>query len=129
MGRSPFARNNTLWMSSVATLVGLVGTVLAFTAEPTAAGWNAFYENAVPVGGGQDWNLLVQVVAPVVLLSGAWYLGEQIIARRKFERLINAEKKSAFQDNLEQLEETVQKLPKEYEERLDEKTESFVSRR
>lgn len=116
-------------MSSVATLVGLALTVLAFTAEPTAGGWNAFYERTVPVGGDQDWNLLARVVAPIVLVSGVWYLGEQIIARRKFERLINAEKKSEFQDNLEQLEETVGKLPKEYEERLDEKTESFVSRR
>lgn len=129
MGRSPFARNNTLWMSSLATVVGLVLTVLAFTAEPAAAGWNAFYERTVPVGGDQDWNLLVRVVAPIILVSGVWYLGEQIIARRKFERLINAEKKSAFQDNLDELEETARKLPKEYEERLNEKTESFVSRR
>lgn len=129
MGRSPFARNNALWMSAVATAVGLVFTVLAFTAEPTAAGWNAFYESNVPVGGDQDWNLAVRVIAPIVLATGVWYLGEQILARRKFERLINLEKKSEFQKNLDKLEETTKKLPKDYEERLDEKTESFVSRR
>lgn len=130
MGRSPFARKHTLWMSSVATVVGLALTVLAYTAEPTAGGWNAFYEQAVPMESTEgSWNLLVKVVAPIVLVSGAWYLGEQILARRKFEDLIGTEKKSAFQDNYEELQEAAAKLPKRYEERLDEKANEFVSRR
>lgn len=130
MGRSPFARKHTLWMSSVATVVGLALTILAYTAEPTAGGWNAFYEQAVPMQTSEgSWNLLIKVVAPIVLVSGGWYLGEQILARRKFENLIEIEKKSAFQDNYEELREQAGKLPKRYEERLDEKADEFLSRR
>lgn len=129
MGRSPFARKHTLWMSSVATVVGIAFTVLAYTANPDPAGWNAFYENVVPVGGENDWNLLVQVLAPVVLASGAWYLGEQALARRKFKDLINEESKKEFQRNMDELEETVKKLPKRYEDRFEEKVESFKMKR
>lgn len=130
MGRSPFARNNAMWMSVVATLVGLAFTVIAFLADYDAAGWTDFYEAWVPSGSsGGNWNRLVQVVAPVVLVTGLWYLGEQILARRKFNSLIDTESKSEFQRSLDELEETVKKLPKSYESRLQEKRDQFVSRR
>lgn len=130
MGRSPFARNNALWISALTTVIGLVFTVFAFFADYNAANWTDVYESLVPQEtSAGSWNLLVRVVAPVVLVSGAWYLGEQIMARRTFNRLINEEKKSAFQDNLEELEDAARKLPKEYEERLDERTEQVISRR
>jgi thiaminase len=130
MGRSPFARNNALWMSVVATVVGLVLTVLAFAADYGAANWTDVYEAYVSAGEtGGNWNRLVQVLAPVVLATGLWYVGEQILARRSFNELIDTDSKSEFQSNLEELEDTVGKLPKSYEERLQEKREQFVMRR
>lgn len=116
-------------MSAVATVVGLVFVVLAYTANQDPGGWNSFYESVVPVGGSQDWNLLVRVLAPVVLVSGGWYLGEQIISRRKFDRLVDTKKRSEFQKNYDELEELAGKLPKRYEERLEEKADTFSSRR
>jgi hypothetical protein len=130
MGRSPFARNNTLWMSMVATLVGLLFTVLSFTHGGDPAGWNAFYENLVPKSDDAgNWNLLVQLLAIPTLIAGLWYLGEQILARRKFNRMMALEKKSEFQQQLPELKEEAAKLPQEYEQRLEEKMESFQSRR
>lgn len=130
MGRSPFARKNTLWMSAAATLLGIAFTVLAFMADYDAAGWTDFYEAWVPQGtGAGNWNRFVQVVAPIVLVSGAWYLGEQLLARRKFNRMIDTESKSEFQRNLDELEETAGKLPQRFKERLEDKREEFVSRR
>lgn len=117
-------------MSIVATIAGLALTVLAYTADYGAANWTDFYEGIVP---GQtdagNWNMLVRVLAPILLLTGAWYLGEQIWARYKFNEMISAEKKSEFTKNIPKLEETARKLPKRYEEELKEKQSAFVSRR
>lgn len=130
MGRSPFARNNSLWMSIVATILGLAFTVLSFTHGGDPAGWNSFYESVVPMSDDAgNWNLLVQLLAIPTLLAGLWYLGEQILARRKFNRLIGLEKKSEFQQRLPELKEEAAKLPQTYEQRLEEKMESFQSRR
>jgi hypothetical protein len=129
MGRSPFVRKNTLWMSTVATLIGLVFTVLAFLHDGQPSGWTAFYESAVPSQPGQDWNLAVQILAPVVLFTGLWYLVEQIKARRKVDRILGLEKKSEFNERLPEAREEIPKLPNRYEERLDEKQKNFRSRR
>lgn len=129
MGRRTFLRNYALPLSLVVLAVGLVGTVLSYTASYPAGGWNAFYENTVPGGTDQDWNLAVRVIAPIVLLSGIWYTGEQVLARRRFNRLMGAEKKSDFSKNIARLEDTVKVLPRSYEDRLQEKENSFKSRR
>lgn len=118
-----------MWMSAVATLVGGVLFVLSIAANQ-GAGWVAFYTDVVSSGGTEaNWNKAVMLVSGVVFATGAWYLGEQIVARRKFNRLIGMEKKSEFQQNLDSLRETVKKLPQEYEERFEEKSEEFTSRR
>lgn len=129
MGRHPFVRENLLWMSIAITIIGLLLVVLSYTADYQAAGWTDTYESYVPESANGSWNMLVRVVSPVILITGVWYLGEQILARRKFERLINAEKKSDFRTNLPQLEETVRDLPAKYEDRLQEKQGEFKSRR
>lgn len=130
MGRRLFLRNNALVISAVVLVIGLVLTVLAYTAAYPASGWNAFYENLVPSSTSEgDWNLLVRVVAPIVLLVGIWYVGEQLLARRKFNRLMGVDKKSDFSKNVTTLTETAKKLPKRYEEQLQEKERSFKSRR
>lgn len=127
MGRHPFLRNNLLWISIVILLIGIALTVVAYSAP--GADWTDPYESMLPSAGGGDWNMLIRVVAPVILITGAWYVGEQIIARRRFNRLINAEKKSEFQQNLPTLEETVRDLPDKYEDRLEQKQTDFKSRR
>lgn len=127
MGRHPFLRNNLLWISIAISVIGLALTAVAYSAP--GAAWTDSYEAALPSAGGGDWNMLVRVVAPIILLTGVWYVGEQIIARRRFNRLINAEKKSEFQQNLPTLEETVRDLPDKYEDRLEQKQTDFKSRR
>ncbi len=129
MGRSSFVRNNTLWMSTVATLAGLLFTVLAFLHDGDPSGWTSFYESRVPNDPGQDWNLAIRILAPVVMLTGVWYLVEQIKARRTFNEIMGLEKKSEFNQRLPELKEEVTKLPKKYEEELDEKETGFRSRR
>ena len=117
-------------MSTVATIVGLALTVLAYTADYGAANWTDFYEGIVP---GQtdagNWNMLVRVLAPIALLTGAWYLGEQLWARYKFNEMMSTEKKSEFSKNVPALEKAARKLPKRFEEELKEKQSAFVSRR
>lgn len=131
MGRHPFFRNNMLVISIAITVVGVALVAFSYTADYAEDNWTDAYEAVVPggVGEDQDWNLAVRVVSPVVLVTGAWYLGEQILARRKFNRLINAEKKSEFNQNVSVLEETVRDLPHKYEDKLEEKQASFKSRR
>ena len=122
-------RNNALPISLLVLLLGLALTVLAYTAAYPANGWNAFYENLVPGGTDQDWNLLVRVVAPIVLLIGVWYTVEQLLARRKFHRLLDVERKSDLHKNMQTLDDTVKVLPRSYEDRLLEKEAAFKSRR
>lgn len=129
MARSPFVRNNALWMSAVATLVGLVFTVLAFLHDGQPSGVIAFYERNVPTGPDTNWNLAVKIIAPVVLATGLWYLVEQVKARKKFNDIMDLEKKSEFNQRLPELKEEVKKLPKEYEEDVSAKEKDFRSRR
>lgn len=129
MARSAFARNNALWMSALATLVGLVFTVLAFLHDGQPSGFIAFYERTVPTGPDTNWNLAVKIIAPVVLATGVWYLVEQIKARRKFNEIMDLEKKSEFNQRLPELKEEVRKLPKTYEQELSDKEKDFRSRR
>ncbi len=118
-------------MSIVATIAGLALTVLAYSANyADPSHWTSFYTVLVPSEtSAGNWNMLVRVLAPILLLTGAWYLGEQIWARYKFNEMISAEKKSEFSKNIPKLEETARKLPKRYEEELKEKQSAFVSRR
>jgi hypothetical protein len=129
MARSAFVRNNTLWMSAAATLIGLVFTVLAFLHDGNPSGFTAFYESRVPTGPDTNWNLAVKILAPVLLATGLWYLVEQIRARRTFDEIMSVEKKSEFNQRLPELEEEIKKLPKSYEEELEEKEKDSRSRR
>jgi hypothetical protein len=128
MARSPFVRNNTLWMSAAATLIGLAFTVLAFLHDGQPSGWTAFYERTVPTSP-DNWNLAIQILAPVVLVTGLWYLVEQIKARRKFEEIMDLGKKSEFNQRLPELKEEVRKLPTSFEEDVEAKEKDFRSRR
>lgn len=129
MARSPFVRNNTLWMSAAATLIGIVFSVLAFLHDGQPDGLTAFYESNVPKNPDQDWNLAVQILAPVVLATGLWYLVEQIQARRTYNEIMDLEKKSEFNQRLPELKEEVRKLPKSYEEEVQAKEKDFRSKR
>lgn len=129
MGRSPFARNNALWMSIAAALVGGVLFVFSIAANQEAS-WVAFYTDMVPSGGTEaNWNKAVMLISGVVFATGAWYVVEQVNARRRFNRMMNSEKKSEFQQNMDTLQETVGLLPKSYEESFEEKRDKFDSRR
>lgn len=94
------------------------------------ASWVAFYTDVVSSGGTDaNWNKAVMLVSGVVAVTGVWYVVEQVMARRRFDRMMGTEKKSEFQQNMETLRETVKKLPVAYEDAFEEKSEEFTSRR
>ncbi len=116
-------------MSIVAAVVGGVLFILSIAANQGAE-WVAFYTDVVPSGGTEaNWNKAVMLISGVVFATGLWYVVEQIMARRRFDRIMNTEKKSEFQRNVDTLRETVKLLPQGYEEAFEEKRDAFDSRR
>lgn len=114
-------REHMLEIGAVAAGVGLVLTVVSFTAYLADPALLAGYETALRGG----WNLWVMAIGPSMLLFGGWYFGEQILLRRRFEENIDIQKRSEYRDRVRDLEETVAKLPAEYQERLEETVEEF----
>lgn len=114
------------------TLVGLLFTVVAAATylDALALPW---YRNLVcagaTAGACEDWNLWVLVVAPLVLLTGGFYAGEQVRMRRRFRQLLDTNKKSEFLHNRRDLEDLARRLPKRFEERIEEKEGEFRSNR
>ncbi|MHB8585591.1 MAG: DUF3198 domain-containing protein [Thermoplasmatota archaeon] len=137
MGR--FLRNNLLWISGVTAAVGLVLTVIAWMLAYFDTPYLNWYRAILsPVNKwmdgasgttNTDFNLILMVVAPIVLLSGAWYLGEQIADRRRFERLMETDKKSDFARNRKELEELARDLPDSYRQRIKERERLFTGAR
>lgn len=101
--------------------LGLMFTVLSYTAYLADPALLAGYEHALRGG----WNLWVMAIAPFMLLAGGWYAGEQVYLRRRFEEKIDIDRRSEYRDRIRDLEEMAEKLPAEYQERLDDQVERF----
>lgn len=114
-------RENRLEIAGTVAVLGFVLTVVSYTAYLADPGFLASYEGAV-VGG---WNLWVMAIAPFMLLAGGWYAGEQVLLRRRFEEKIDIDRRSEYRDRVRELEGMVEKLPRRYEERLDEQVEEY----
>lgn len=118
-----FARKHMLEIGGIVLAVGLVFVVLSFTRDTSYA--LGAYKSAVP----KDWNQWVMVLSPVLSVVGGWYFGEQVVLRRRYHRLLSAEKKSDFQRNRRELEELARRLPPAYEQAVEDKATDFKSLR
>jgi hypothetical protein len=72
-----------------------------------------------------EWGWWILISAPVILIAGAWYFFDQIMARKKFNKLISPNSKANFVKNISEIEEGVWKLPIKYRERFEEKKKKF----
>lgn len=125
-----WTRNHRMELGAVLLLVGLALTVVSWSlafADATP-GWLASYASAVKQDGA-DYNLIVFIVGPILLIWGAWYIGEQIIFRRRFETLIDTPKRSEFTSRRRELEDIARRLPEQFQARLKAKENEFSSRR
>ncbi|HWG92121.1 MAG TPA: DUF3198 domain-containing protein [Candidatus Thermoplasmatota archaeon] len=116
-----FTKNYTLEIGLGVAIVGLLLTVVSWI-EKFAPGTLGFYhrlvENTADAG---DWNLLLVIVGPLLLIGGAYYFGEQLFLRARFEKLLATSQRTAFTKNRRDLEELARRLPDRYASRISEK--------
>ena len=72
-------------------------------------------EKALIIG---DYNRYFILIPPFGIIIGGWYLGSTIYNRRKFEKMVNTEKKSDFVKSFHEIEVLSHKLPTEYRNRF-----------
>lgn len=122
-------RHYALPIGAVVLAVGTVLFVLAL-----GAGWLglegtlAFYVDLLPTeedGSWQGWNTIVFLASPFVMLTGGWYVYEQVSLRRRFGTLLETPKKSEFRKEVPELEELARRLPPRFREQLKERREEL----
>ena len=72
-----------------------------------------------------EWGWWILIFAPFILTAGIWYFFDQIMARKKFNKLISTNSKANFVKNIGEIEEVVWKLSIKYRERFEEKKKKF----
>ncbi|MCI4346073.1 MAG: DUF3198 domain-containing protein [Thermoplasmata archaeon] len=78
---------------------------------------------------GANYNLLFVIVGPIVAIIGAYFVGAYVIARRKFEHLMQTRSKAEFLRNIPELEQLLWELTPLDEERYFEKRVELRVRR
>lgn len=126
-----WTKNHMLELGAVLLVIGLIGTIISFTYNwaDTTPGWLASYGKMVNRPGEGDYNLILLIVAPILLIWGGFWVGEQMVLRRRFDRLLDTPKRSEFSARRSRLEETAKRLPDGYRKRITEKESEFVSKR
>ena len=123
-------KNYTLPLAAVVLLLSVVGLVLGFhLLQYVNPATDLQATKPLGVGPGSGWDQLLGIVAAFGALLGAWYVGEQVVARRKFERLLDTDKRSEFVSNRKDLEQLTKRLPDHFKPRFAEKEASFKSSR
>ena len=125
-----WTKNHMLELGVLLGVVGLVGTIIAFTYKyaKSTPSWLSWYGKLVARPEG-DYNLILFIAAPIVLIWGAFWFGEQLVLRRRFDRMLDTPKKSEFSSRRSDLEELVKRLPDGYKQRIKDKESEFVSKR
>lgn len=126
-----FTKNHMLELGAVLLVIGLVGTIISFTQNwaDTTPGWLRQYAALMDRPGEGDYNLILLIVAPIVLIWGGFWVGEQVLLRRRFERLLDTPKRSEFASRRTDLDDIAKRLPDGYRARIKEKESEFVSKR
>jgi hypothetical protein len=88
--------------------------------------------NAVTDQSGSDgpnYNLAFAVIGPITFIVGAYLVGAYVVARRKFEHLMETRSKAEFLRNIPDLEDTLWELTPADEQRyLDRRAELKIRR-
>lgn len=128
-----WTREHVLEISAVTFVVGLVLTLLSyvyrFADAPGFLGWYGGALGALPGAEPEGYNLWIMIIGTILLLAGGFYFGEQLVLRRRFERLIGTAKKSEFVSNRKEVDQILPRLPPSYRSRVKEKEASFRSTR
>lgn len=122
-----------LELGALLLVIGLVGTIISFWynwfLDPAAPGMMGRYRDLVDRPGEGDYNLIILIVAPIILIWGGFWVGEQLVLRRRFERLLDTPKRSEFASRRTDLEAISKRLPDGYRTRIKEKESEFVTKR
>ena len=121
-----WTRNHMMEIGLALAVVGLVLTIVSFTyafmdIQPSWLGW---YHDLVERPEG-NYNLILLILGPILLIMGSFYAGEQIVLRRRFERLLDTSKRSEFTSRRRDLEDIAKRLPAGYRSRIEEKEAQF----
>lgn len=125
-----WTRNHRLAIGAAVLAIGVTLTVISWTysfAEPTPA-WMTSYHDIVERPEG-NYNLIVFIVGPIMVLLGGFYVGEQIVLRRRFERLLDTPQKGEFSRRRRDLEDLSERLPEKFAARIQQKESEFQSKR
>jgi len=119
-------REYMMMLSAILFVVGIimmtVGVLWYFTLiQPTIA--NTSLEWFSEKLGNWGWWILIS--APFILIVGIWYLFDQIMVRKKFNKLVSPNSKANFVKNISEIEESIWKLSGRYRERFEEKKKKF----
>lgn len=122
-----WTKNHMLEIGAVVAILGLILTALSWTHNFTdpKPGWLGWYSNLVTREEG-DYNLFLFLAGPIMLIIGGFYLGEQIVLRRRFDRMIDTPKKSEFVGRRKDLEDLAKRLPDTYGKRIRDKETEFA---
>ena len=125
-----WTKNHMLEIGAVVAAVGLVLTIVSFTYAFADArpGWLEGYHSLVARDEG-NYNLILFIAGPIMLIIGGFYFGEQLVLRRRFERLLDTPKKSEFASRRRDLDDLAKRLPDNFRRRIDAKESEFTSRR
>ena len=126
-----WTRNHMLELGAVTLALGVILTFISFAYAFLSADkrpWLDWYANLVQRPEG-NYNLILFILGPILLLTGGFYLGEQVVLRRRFERLLDTPKRSEFSSRRRDLEELARRLPEPYMGRIEAKENEFKSKR
>ena len=125
-----------LEIGGVVAVVGLILTIISFTdsfASPTPSWLTGYHSTVHQTGAGSlpqgDYNLILFLLGPILLLVGGFYFGEQLVLRRRFDKLLDTPKRSEFAGRRKDLDDLAKRLPSSFETRIEEKESEFKSKR
>lgn len=128
-----FTKNHMLEIGALVLAVGLVlslaSYIYRFAKAPSWMGWYESILASLPGAEPVGYNLWAMIIGTIMLVMGAFYFGEQLVLRRRFERLIDTPKKSEFVSNRPKLDELARRLPDGYKQRVRTKESEFRSTR
>jgi hypothetical protein len=128
---APFGQRLRLWLRTfrfaLGVLVFVIGCLLSALALGDFIGPLASSPVFNPVdhltdqsqygNGGPNYNLAFAILGPIIFIVGAYLVGAYLVARRKFEHLMETRSKAEFLRNIPELEEILWDLTPADEQR------------
>ncbi len=121
-----WTKNHLLEIGLVLAIIGLILTVISWVysfVQPTPD-LLASYKSLVERPEG-NYNLILFIGGPILLIMGGFYFGEQLVLRRRFEKLLDTPKRSEFSSRRKDLEDLARRLPDKFGDRISKKESEF----